>query len=975
MHPLRHGVLLAAACVAISAGSDVWEVNYIRGDGKPEVSTRFGAKLASKKAIDLDPNITTYARFADTFYPNQNTWHLLSENIDQEVFLAHVLYKNEAGTALDDTSYLQAWRVDPGGDSEWSVLLKRSLSCPSVVLTIPNNGPYVYEARPDTSPGNSQFHQECSCTSQRLENCLRAPQFRYFASNVSASPLKSIYLTTSTGLISSRMYSLQDGVSAPIGVELLRRGTTQVDEVVLFNHSWLSFSSDTWTREKKDAAANSICCDGKGTYLGDSPRVPDLSAESCRAEADPAATNQSRVFGKWVVVKDDYCDVTAQYKSLLLSNAKGMIVITNRTAQPNKDYQVNVYPTEASLMTMPLLVIDSASEIAVQLLEKFSSGVLRVEISDEAVIGVTPGLATVYSIEAGLRVYDTGKGANENNSVGHYKNIFDSAPGGGLVLWMEHSDERSLLFVCIRDEGDPNKSEGRIHIYDTARPMVDVTLVYTVPGDLKCRNNDFHDVHIIDRKVTAAQCPGISGVQMYVTTVLDPNDKNRIYYYDTTDIRSWRMLREIHADWESSTDGLGNVRYTPDGLWHAVTWHCDSRWCGDNYGEKLYWLSSYCPGTPSARTTTPFVTNIPISRGSFAKDIACSSTGICAISMTFDGVALVASNNNSSNQFSLLGSIKQESSYLDELRKFYTFQSNPWLRLFAGAQRIIASKKYDNTWFYEFSTLDGQTLFNSPERDTVVVRSLRKDRIYSFTLSGYEAPAASTSIDPNQKWRFDLKCGSAYPQPGNAREAAECPLTLAAMEKHQKALAAAYPSFIPGWPYHCCSPHYGMCGSGPLFCDCYGCVDYHEVYGMEIPDRHQIIIVDNGSYVPAWPYWILIMLTPCIICFVVHRCISKRLEQRRSQNLTGPPMQDPSYLQGMHLAYVVGNPVEDESVLGNIVTSEERPVNSAPPGEENSNQAELPGSSQSTGDGNTHVVSGTAARSEIARVPSFNSVN
>ncbi|KAF4731639.1 hypothetical protein FOZ62_008862, partial [Perkinsus olseni] len=133
----------------------------------------------------------------------------------------------------------------------------------------------------------------------------------------------------------------------------------------------------------------------------------------------------------------------------------------------------------------------------------------------------------------------------------------------------------------------------------------------------------------------------INARQMYVTTVLDPNDKNRIYYYDTTDMRSWKMLREVHADWEYASDGLGNVRYTVDGAWHTVTWHCDTRWCGDNYGEKLYWLPSYCPSQLSSSSpTSPFVTNIPISRGSFAKDIACSMSGICAVSMTFDGVTL-----------------------------------------------------------------------------------------------------------------------------------------------------------------------------------------------------------------------------------------------------------------------------------------------------------------------------------------------
>ncbi|KAF4734369.1 hypothetical protein FOZ63_031708, partial [Perkinsus olseni] len=314
-----------------------------------------------------------------------------------------------------------------------------------------------------------------------------------------------------------------------------------------------------------------------------------------------------------------------------------MILLTNGTSPPATDYQVYAYSTEVSLMTMPLLVVNSTTTIAIALLEKLKSG-KTVQLTDEAVLGITPGLDTVYSIEAGLRVYDTGKNPDQSDSAAHYKDAFNADPGGGLVMWMEHSEIRPLLFVCIRDEGDPQKSEGRIHIYDTTNPMVDIRLIYTVTGDLKCRKNDFHDVHIIDKRVTEAQCPGINARQMYVTTVLDPNDKNRIYYYDTTDMRSWKMLREVHADWEYASDGLGNVRYTVDGAWHTVTWHCDTRWCGDNYGEKLYWLPSYCPSQLSSSSpTSPFVTNIPISRGSFAKDIACSMSGICAVSMTFDG--------------------------------------------------------------------------------------------------------------------------------------------------------------------------------------------------------------------------------------------------------------------------------------------------------------------------------------------------
>ncbi|KAF4741271.1 hypothetical protein FOZ63_027334, partial [Perkinsus olseni] len=252
--PIRSLALLARLLAATSG--DVWNATYLRGDGQPEVSTRFGARLSSREVIDLDPNITTLARFAQTIYPNQNTWHLRGEGVDEEVFLAHVVYKNDAGSSLDDTSYLQAWTVEEG-DGPWRRILKRSLSCPSVVITIPDRGPYVYEARPDVSPGDGQFHRECSCTAQRVENCLRAPQFLYIGTNVSAPPQESLHLTSASGLLPSSMYALQDGLTAPLGVELLRGEDSHVREVVLFDHSWLEFSPPTWSQDQIDATRNS----------------------------------------------------------------------------------------------------------------------------------------------------------------------------------------------------------------------------------------------------------------------------------------------------------------------------------------------------------------------------------------------------------------------------------------------------------------------------------------------------------------------------------------------------------------------------------------------------------------------------------------------------------------------------------------------------------------------------------------------
>ncbi|KAF4697940.1 hypothetical protein FOZ62_021757 [Perkinsus olseni] len=51
------------------------------------------------------------------------------------------------------------------------------------------------------------------------------------------------------------------------------------------------------------------------------------------------------------------------------------------------------------------------------------------------------------------------------------------------------------------------------------------------------------------------------------------------------------------------------------------------------------------------------------------------------------------------------------------------------------------------------------------------------------------------------------------------------------------------------------------------------------------------------------------------------------MEQRRSNARADAGSPDNSYLQGMNLAYVVGNPVEDENALATLGISRTTPVN------------------------------------------------
>ncbi|KAF4649169.1 hypothetical protein FOZ61_001662 [Perkinsus olseni] len=92
------------------------------------------------------------------------------------------------------------------------------------------------------------------------------------------------------------------------------------------------------------------------------------------------------------------------------------------------------------------------------------------------------------------------------------------------------------------------------------------------------------------------------------------------------------------------------------------------------------------------------------------------------------------------------------------------------------------------------------------------------------------------------------------------------------------------------------------------------------------------------------------------------------MEQRRSNARADAGSPDNSYLQGMNLAYVVGNPVEDENALATLGISRTTPVNRLSVDETHTAQAELPGSSESAGSDQArptspHVVGGTVSQS------------
>ena len=107
-----------------------------------------------------------------------------------------------------------------------------------------------------------------------------------------------------------------------------------------------------------------------------------------------------------------------------------------------------------------------------------------------------------------------------------------------------------MLFVCT--------AEQRLIALDTSRADQLLVRLGAAPEALQCgRSTTQRDRHLVDFK--RRKCRGLLPSEgllnalghRYVTVFVDAaGDRNHLLFYDTTELGAWRMLSELHANWE-----------------------------------------------------------------------------------------------------------------------------------------------------------------------------------------------------------------------------------------------------------------------------------------------------------------------------------------------------------------------------------------------------------------------------------------
>jgi len=247
-----------------------------------------------------------------------------------------------------------------------------------------------------------------------------------------------------------------------------------------------------------------------------------------------------------------------------------------------------------------------------------------------------------------------------------------------------------------------------------------------------------HDYRILDHR---------GGDGRWATVLIDPLDQgNQLYYYDTEDPSRPRLRVQVHARWESADDGLGQVRPGgPDGKYHLVTWHCSDLYCGKNHGDSLYVLDSRDPSAAPVKIPLPMLT-----KGGFARDVACNEEALCIVTLTWDGLVAVDSGaRDTVNAFGIIAAYSGHYYGVDSIPQH--MQS---LRLHSGAQKVYASRRHSRHFYVEHADFSMR-----PLRVGDTIRALQLTEVLMCELLGYNA-----TVKLQNEWASELAPVSGQPR-------------------------------------------------------------------------------------------------------------------------------------------------------------------------------------------------------------------
>ncbi|CAD7925879.1 unnamed protein product [Amoebophrya sp. A25] len=621
-----------------------------------------------------------------------NVWHNPETDAENEEYL--VAQTHDDGDYMkrrDDKEYVHMWKVK--GDRTVEEVKVWQTSCGSLEVIVPARGPYVYEARISMELGASNGGiAECSC-------------------------IQSGYPWSSEGVCPR-------GVETKVGSnagEYLPLDTSQQISFVSMENLFIVDLKQTLYSLDREVSGLAIFVPDSGcpTVPGaaeSNPFHPSQSASLSLVQlslyTDNNVPKMAGVAGKFCVAKrDSACGVSVKYRHCLYSGGKGLLIYLHDDSTEGAaadDLHVGVQLFSAERSRTDLIPAIMVSHFSTSIKSAITAGTLNLRVGPS--VGGSSMTEAAAASPGGVRVVEAATGKEQ----AHHK-LF------GAVTYMEPSEIRNVLFVCTdvyntttthASEVQPNfEVLKQVRVFDTG--SMDSTMTEYKPrkGSVRasCEDSKYRDYHVVDFKRG----------DRYYSSFINHHQGNKIEVYDTTDLTDWKIMKEVHADWEDENSGLGALTTNADGSVHILTWHCALYACEGSTGSELYLLdSSHPPNRPlqggkwdstQAEVTAwvqfmsiHSVLRLPIQSGAEGRDVACSKENICLVSMNTDGFVVydVGSYDVASGLHSAPRKIAEHSSTFKQSNIPTTYKRS------AGAQKVFASRIRGDRFYLEHSSIE-----------------------------------------------------------------------------------------------------------------------------------------------------------------------------------------------------------------------------------------------------------------------------
>jgi len=666
-------------------------------DGSCPDSKKYSFHSPTALVALTDTNTMNFAIHHQAF----NVWHdVENDDPEEEYLVAQVHDDFSYAKRRDDKEYLYMWKVKKDQTAE--KVTSWQTSCGALELVVPFFGPYVYEGRIslDLYASNAGI-AECSC-------------------------IKSGYPWSSPG-VCPRTVSTQIGDASAKYIPLdniQQVSFVSIEDLLISN---LNQTLYTVQREVSGTAFKLPAdgCPSVATAAADNAFHPSqagfLGAVELGKYTSENVPKIAGASGKFCVVKaSTTCSLSAVYRYCLYSGGIGLMRYQDDEAQAVVDdlhLAISLYADERTRTDLiPAVVV---THLAADELAALTAGTLKLKMGPN--VGGSALAEHSSSSSGGVRVIE----AKTGTEIKHHR-VF------GAVTYMEPSEIRPILFVCTDPYTDPNanhagnvepnyENKRQVRVFSTTEMNVRMNEFKPIKDSRRppCHDSIYRDYHVVDFKRG----------DRYYTSFINHHHGNKIEVYDTTDLSDWKIMKELAADWEDSDSGLGAMTVNGDGSVHLLTWHCAMFVCEGSLGSELYLLdSAHPPNLLQSMQTNKMgsglassamhresemqnwvqfmsihsVLRLPIQNGAEGRDIACSKTNVCLVTLNTDGFVVydVGSYDISTGLHSSPRKIAEHAATFRQSDLPTAYKRS------AGAQKVFASRIRHDRFYIEHAVIE-----------------------------------------------------------------------------------------------------------------------------------------------------------------------------------------------------------------------------------------------------------------------------